>query len=114
MGAGRPPVVIHSFSGPVDYAEAMLELGAVLSFSGLVFRRGEEASAQAAALAPADRVLVETDSPFLSPPGGPRGRNEPAWVRVTVEWLAAARDDDHQVLGDALVATYDRTFRRPA
>lgn len=111
-GAVRP--VIHSFSGPPDYARAMVDLGAVLSFSGLVFRRGEEASAEAAAAAPRERVLVETDSPFLTPPGGPRGRNEPGWVRVTAAWLADVRGDDPDTLGDELVATYDRTFRRPA
>ena len=54
--------------------------GLAVSFSGLVFRRGEEASADAAALVPPDRLLVETDSPFLSPPGAPRKRNEPEWV----------------------------------
>jgi TatD DNase family protein len=116
MGGARPGLVIHSFSGPVDYAEAMLELGAVLSFSGLVFRRGEEASAEVAALTPLDRVLVETDSPFLAPPGAPRSRNEPEWVRVTAAWLAErhglATDGERARLGDALVATYDQTFRR--
>ncbi len=116
MGEGRPAVVIHSFSGPVDYAEAMLELGAVVSFSGLVFRRGEEASAEVAALAPLDRVLVETDSPFLAPPGAPRSRNEPEWVRITADWLADRKglvdDAGRARLGGALVATYDRTFRR--
>jgi TatD DNase family protein len=110
MGQGRPQLVIHSFSGPPDYAGAMLELGAVLSFSGLVFRRGEEASAEAAALAPLDQLLVETDSPFLAPPGAPRARNEPEWVRVTAAWLAQVQDIDPLVLGDALVATYDRLF----
>jgi len=116
MGQGRPGLVIHSFSGPVDYAEAMLELGAVLSFSGLVFRRGEEASAEVAARAPLDRVLVETDAPFLAPPGAPRSRNEPEWVRITAAWLADRQglvtDDARARLGDALVATYDRTFVR--
>jgi TatD DNase family protein len=113
MGARQPALVIHSFSGPPDYARAMLDRGAVLSFSGLVFRRGEEASAQAAALAPPDRVLVETDSPFLAPPGAPRSRNEPEWVRVTAAWLAEAQDTEPLALGDALVATYDRVFRPP-
>lgn len=113
MGPHHPGLVIHSFSGPPDYAQAMLDLGAVLSFSGLVFRRGEEASAEAAALAPLDRVLVETDSPFLAPPGAPRSRNEPEWVRVTAAWLAQAQDTDPLALGDALVTTYDRVFRPP-
>ena len=106
--------VIHSFSGPPDYARAMLDLGAVLSFSRLVFRRGEEASADAAALAPIDRVLVETDSPFLTPPGGPRGRNTPEWVRVTAAWVADRQEVEPEALGEALVATYDRTFRAGA
>jgi TatD DNase family protein len=109
----RPPVVIHSFSGPVDYATATLDLGAVISFSGLVFRPGEEASAEVAAFTPRDRVLIETDSPFLAPPGAPRGRNEPEWVRITGAWLAEQQGADRARLGDALVATYDRTFVRP-
>jgi TatD DNase family protein len=111
MGAARPPLVIHSFSGPSDYAAAMVDLGAVLSFSGLVFRRGEEVSAEVAASTPLDHVLVETDAPFLTPPGGPRGRNEPAWVRVTAAWLAERQGITEDALGEALVATYDATFR---
>jgi TatD DNase family protein len=105
--------VIHSFSGPVDYARATLDLGAVISFSGLVFRAGEESSAEVAALVPRDRVLVETDSPFLAPPGAPRGRNEPEWVRITAAWLADHQRTDPDGLGEALVETYDRTFVRP-
>ena len=103
--------VIHSFSGPIDYAKAMLELGAVVSFSGLVFRAGEEASAEVATLVAKERLLVETDSPFLSPLGAPRSRNEPSWVRVTAEWLADQRGVTHQALGESLVSTYDEVFR---
>jgi TatD DNase family protein len=114
--AGRPPAVIHSFSGPVDYARAMLDLGCAVSFSGLVFRRGEEGSAAVASLVPAERLLVETDSPFLAPPDAPRGRNEPEWVRITAAWLADRRptpaaSPGGDALGDALVAAYDRAFR---
>jgi TatD DNase family protein len=111
---GRPPALIHSFSGPVDYAETVLDLGLAISFSGLVFRAGEEASAAVAALVPPDRLLVETDSPFLAPPGAPRKRNEPEWVRVTAGWLAERRGEDEMRIGDALVATYDRMFARSA
>jgi TatD DNase family protein len=108
FGAAPPPVLIHSFSGPLDYAEAMLERGAAVSFSGLVFRSGEEASADVAHVVPADRILVETDSPFLSPPGAPRGRNEPEWVGVTARWVADRRGQDHDAFGETLVANYDR------
>jgi TatD DNase family protein len=109
----RPPVVIHSFSGPVDYAQATLDLGAVISFSGLVFRPGEEASTEVAAFTPRDRMLIETDSPFLAPPGAPKGRNEPEWVLITGAWLAERQGADPATLGDQLIATYDRTFVRP-
>jgi TatD DNase family protein len=115
----RPPAVLHSFSGPVDYAAAALELGLAISFSGLVFRGGEEASAQVAWLVPGERLLIETDSPYLAPPGVPRGsvpgfggrRNSPPWVRVTGEWLAQQRRESPDSIGAGLVAAYDATFR---
>ncbi|HEX2754472.1 MAG TPA: TatD family hydrolase [Candidatus Limnocylindrales bacterium] len=112
FGADVPPVVVHSFSGPLDYAEAMLALGAAISISGLAFRKGEDATADVVRLVPADRLLVETDSPFLAPPGAPRGRNAPEWVRVTAAWVAELRGMDLATLGDDLVATFDRMFAR--
>ena len=112
FGREPPRVLIHSFSGPLDYAMSMLELGAAISFSGLVFRSTELDSAEVARRTPHDLFLVETDSPFLSPPGAPRSRNEPEWVAITAEWLADQRDTDPDVLGDQLVANYDRIFGR--
>ena len=106
----RPAAVIHSFSGPVDYARDMLALGLAISFSGLVFRRGEEASADVARLVPTERLLVETDAPYLSPPGAPRQRNEPEWVRLTADWVATQRTAAEPDLGDVLVASYEATF----
>ena len=127
----RPPAVLHSFSGPIDYAEDALAMGLAVSFSGLVFRRGEELSAKVALLVPAPRLLVETDSPYLPPPGVPRHsppagqgsgmrpvfsgrRNSPEWVRVIAEWLAALRGTTPEALGEAVVAAYDKTFPRRA
>jgi len=106
----RPAAIIHSYSGPADYGRAVIDLGLAISFSGLVFRAGEEASATVAPLVPDGRVLIETDSPFLAPPGAPRSRNEPEWVRVTGAWLADRRETPAEALGGTLVATYDRTF----
>jgi TatD DNase family protein len=111
FGPDRPPAVIHSFSGSVDYARRLLDLGLAISISGLAFRAGEEPTADVVPLVPADRLLVETDSPFLSPPGAPRGRNEPEWVRITAEWVSARRGAAEADLGDELVEAYDRTFR---
>lgn len=106
----RPAAVIHSFSGPLDYARAMLDLGLAISFSGLVFRHGEEASAGVAAIVPPDRLLVETDSPYLAPAGAPRRRNAPEWVRITAAWLAQRRGVDAATLGGDLVRSYDALF----
>jgi TatD DNase family protein len=109
----RPPAVIHSFSGPVDYAREVIDLGLAVSFSGLAFRAGEEASAEVVTIVPRERLLVETDAPFLSPPGAPRSRNEPEWVRITAEWAAERRGTDPGELGPELVGAYDRTFPSP-
>jgi TatD DNase family protein len=109
----RPPAVIHSYSGPPDYGRTVIDLGLAISFSGLVFRRGEEASAEVVAMVPAERLLIETDSPFLTPPGAPRSRNEPEWVRITAGWLADCRSTTTEVIGPELIAAYDRTFPSP-
>jgi TatD DNase family protein len=113
----RPAALIHSYSGPVDFARAVLDLGLAISISGLAFRRGEEATADVAALVPVERLLVETDSPYLSPPGGPKGRNAPEWVRLTAAWVAERRglvgERGAAAFGAGLVAAYDLVFRRP-
>jgi TatD DNase family protein len=108
----RPPAIIHSYSGPLDYGRTVIEMGLAISFSGLVFRAGEEDSAAVVALVPRERLLVETDAPFLPPPGAPRKRNEPEWVRVTAAWLAEQRGESLDVLGDGLVAAYDFVLGR--
>ena len=71
---------------------------------------GEEPTAEVARLVPEDRLLVETDSPYLSPPGAPQRRNEPEWVRITARWVAERRAVHPDALGEQLVANYDRTL----
>jgi TatD DNase family protein len=104
---GRPPGVLHSFSGPVDYAEAALEMGLFIAFGGLVFRAGEEASAEVARIVPPGRLLVETDSPYLKPRGVRGSRNQPLNVAVTATWLRRLRGDDPEAFGQALVDNFD-------
>jgi TatD DNase family protein len=104
----QPPGVLHSFSGPVDYAEAALVMGLAIAFGGLVFRTGEEASARVARIVPAERLLVETDAPYLKPRGVRGSRNEPRHVAVTAAWLRELRGEDADAFGAALVAAFDR------
>lgn len=113
FGPDRPAAVIHSFSGSPEYARRVLDLGLAISISGLAFRSGEESTADVVRLVPGDGLLVETDSPFLAPPGAPRSRNEPEWVRVTAAWVAERRGVDPAALGERLVAAYDRAFAKP-
>jgi len=102
---GEPLVrgVMHCFSGGVDEARQALDLGLSLSFAGPLTYPKNEALRAAAAFAPADRVLVETDAPFL-PPQKRRGqRNEPAYVVETLATLAAVRGI---ALADAAAQTF--------
>jgi TatD DNase family protein len=112
--AGRPPALLHSFSGSVEYAERALELGLAISISGLAFRRREEPTAEVARIVPEDRLLVETDSPYLPAPGAPRRRNEPRYVEITARWVAERREIHPDALGEQLVANYDRIFGPPS
>lgn len=89
---GVPPrTIIHCFSGGPAEAARCLERGAYLSFSGIVtFRNADEVRA-AAAMCPLDRLLVETDAPFLAPVPHRGKPNQPAWVAVVGAAVAAAR-----------------------
>lgn len=112
FGNDRPPALIHSFSGSVEYARRVLDLGLAISISGLAFRKGEEATADVVPIVPAERLLVETDSPFLSAPGAPKGRNEPGFVGITCAWVGERRVAAASPWADGdLVAAYDATFR---
>ena len=83
--------VIHSFSGGPAEAEVYVALGWHLSFNGTVTYKGNDLLRQAAAMCPADRLLIETDAPYL-PPVPHRGRrNEPAHVRLIVAAVAEQR-----------------------
>lgn len=84
----RPAGVIHTFSGTAEQATRYLALGFSLSFSGVVtFKNAEDVSA-AAKMTPLDRLLIETDCPFLAPAPHRGQRNEPANVRLVAERIA--------------------------
>jgi TatD DNase family protein len=102
--------VFHCFTGGPDEAGACLARGAVLSFSGIVtFKHAHDVRA-AAAITPRDRLLVETDSPYLAPVPH-RGRpNRPAWVGAVGEGLAAARAEIVETVANATLANATRLF----
>jgi len=105
--------ILHCFSGGPAEAERGLELGAYLSFSGIVsFKKAGEVR-QAAAICPLDRLLVETDSPYLAPVPNRGKVNRPAWVPLVGAAVAQARGVPVDEIEDNTWLNTLRAFRLP-
>ena len=107
-----PPeaVVFHCFSGDVPMVKQCAEAGYVMSFAGNVTFANAQPLRDAAAAAPADLILAETDAPFLTPVPNRGKPNEPALVADTLRCLAEVKGMDVADLCDAVTATARRTF----
>lgn len=104
------PTVMHAFSGDWNYAAACLDLGAYISLAGPVtFSKAVELH-EVAQRVPLDRLLVETDCPYLTPHPFRGKRNEPARVRLVAERIALLRGVPYDDLVDALWANAQRVF----
>ena len=104
--------IIHCFSEDRAFAEKALDLGFDLSFSGIVTFKSAKVIQEVAAWAPLDRILVETDSPYLAPVPLRGKPCEPAYLVHTARHLAALRGIDLPTLAAATHATSERRFRR--
>ncbi len=80
--------VLHCYTGTSEFARRALDEGFYISFSGIVTFKKSHALRETAAAVPLDRMLIETDAPFLAPQGQRGRRNEPAWVPLVGETLA--------------------------
>lgn len=111
-GKGAFPFVLHCFTGGADLARRGTALGGYVSFSGILTFKNSDALRRIAADLPGDRVLVETDAPYLAP--GPwRGkRNEPAYVVETARVLAEARGVPPDAIAAATTANFFRLFSK--
>jgi TatD DNase family protein len=111
---GSPPrTVFHCFSGGPAEAERALELGACLSFSGIISFKGADEVRAAAACCPIDRILVETDAPYLTPAPHRGKENEPALVGLVGEALAGALGRPIDEVAAATAATTARVLETP-
>lgn len=110
---GGPPerTVLHCFTGGPAEARRALDAGLVLSFSGIVSFKGAADVREAAALCPLDRLLVETDSPYLAPVPHRGQPNRPAWVPLVGAAVAAAKGVAVEEVERASTATAERVFR---
>jgi TatD DNase family protein len=102
--------IIHCFSEDREFARRALELGFYLSFSGILTFKSATAIQDAARFAPADRILVETDSPYLAPVPLRGRRCEPAFVVHTGRFLAELRGVPVSDLGAVTTANAARCF----
>ena len=110
-GKGDLTGVLHCFSGTADLARAGLDLGFYVSFAGIVTFNGAGALRDTARLVPRDRLLTETDSPFLAPVPHRGKRNEPAFVTHIVATLAQLHDVEVQEMDQQTTANFHRLFR---
>ena len=103
--------VLHTFSGDLTMAERAIELGFYISISGPVTYKNAHRLARVVQALPLERILVETDCPFLTPHPHRGKRNEPAYVRLVAEKIAALRGISFADLAEATTANAQRLFQ---
>jgi TatD DNase family protein len=109
-GGGELRGVFHCFTGDAEMAQAVLRLGFYLSFAGILTFPKAESLREAARMAPVDRLLVETDAPYLAPVPHRGKRNEPAFVARIVERLAEVRSTSAAEMAAATTANGANLF----
>lgn len=118
MGKGAFNVVLHCFSSKRSLAERGLAIGAYVSFSGILTFKAAEEIRDTAGLVPANRLLVETDAPYLAPVPHRGKRNEPAYTAFTLERLAELRqmskNEMAKVTSDNFFRLFDKAMRPAA
>ncbi|MCC8988603.1 MAG: TatD family hydrolase [Candidatus Contendobacter sp.] len=113
-GAADVGGVLHCFTEDWTMAEQALELNFYVSFSGIVTFKNARAIQDAARRIPADRLLVETDSPYLAPMPHRGKPNQPAWVRHVAEFIGQLRGESLEQVAATTTANYLRLFRLQA
>lgn len=112
LGKGAFPALIHCFTASADFAEIVLQLGLTISISGIVTFKNAKDLQQVVATIPQERLLVETDSPFLAPVPHRGKKCEPAYVRNTAEFVAELRGITLEQLAAATTDNFYRLFSK--
>ncbi len=111
---GAFPAVLHCFSSGRALAETGIELGHYVSFSGILTFKNSQAIRDIARDLPADRILIETDAPYLAPPPHRGQRNEPAYVAHVADVLAEVRGVSRDQIADQTTENFFRLFSKAA
>ena len=105
--------VLHCYTGTLDFAQRAMNEGFMVSFSGIVTFKSSGELRDVAREIPLDRLMVETDAPFLAPQGQRGRRNEPLWVAIVGETLAELHDCSTKTLAETTARNARRLFRMP-
>ena len=111
-GQGAFPAVLHCFTGGADLARRAIALGLFISFTGILTFKNSTALRAIAAALPADRILVETDAPYLAPAPFRGKRNEPAYVVETAKVLAETRGVSFDEIAQQTSENFFRLFSK--
>ena len=109
--AADTPGVIHCFTGDYDTAKKYLDLGYYISFSGIVTYKRSEELREAAKKIPKDKILIETDSPYLAPVPHRGKPNEPSYVRHVAETISDVRGISFDEIAEITKANAEKLFR---
>jgi TatD DNase family protein len=109
--AGEAGGVLHCFTETLEVARAAIDLGFHISFSGIVTFKNAVALKDVARQLPLDRMLVETDSPYLAPVPFRGKTNQPAWVRHVAEEVARLQGTTLEAVAEATTANFSRLFK---
>jgi len=112
LGKGAFPGVLHCFTGSAELARIALDLGFYISISGIVTFKSAQTLQAVAKDLPLDRLLIETDAPFLAPVPHRGKQGEPAFVADTCRFLAQLRGEHPDVLADATRANFHTLFAK--
>jgi TatD DNase family protein len=111
-GKGAFPFVLHCFSSGIDLARRGLALGGYVSFSGILTFKNAETIREVAGFTPADRILVETDAPYLAPVPHRGHTNEPSFVTLTGHYVAQVRGVPFEQIAAETTANFFRLFAK--
>lgn len=112
LGKGVFPGVLHCFTGSAELARIALDLGFYISISGIVTFKSAQALQAVAKDLPQDRLLIETDAPFLAPVPHRGKQGEPAFVADTCRFLAQLRGEEAEALADTTRANFHTLFAK--
>lgn len=106
------PFLIHCFSGTYEFAKKCIDLGGYISFSGILTFKNATEIQEVAAKIPLDRILIETDAPYLAPTPYRGKRNEPSYVKYVAESLAKIKNLDIKDIGKATTENFFNLFQK--